>query len=697
MLLASFDFNTEVNVNILGHIFEQSIQDIEKLKEEKISKRKQEGIFYTPEYVTDYICRNTIIPYLSKSGTNDINELIDEYSRDIEELEKKFKSIKILDCACGSGAFLIKSTEILFEIFEKIQYVKDNYGEYKASRGLKRKSNFKWQLTLKKFDEREEIKNIIENNIYGVDINEESVEITKLSLFLKIARKNKKLIDLSNNIKKGNSLIDNEEIAGKLAFDWNKEFSEIMDNGGFDIVIGNPPYVKARDYEDSNFRRYIEKKYQGAYKMWDLYIPFIEKGLSLLKENGNFSMIIPDTIGKADYTSKIVDLIESKYYLYQIDFFPETSIFEGVGVKNKIIFIKNSNGLNKCLRIKHGKIISDIKKLKSVENKEKYLYETSKIKIDLDSTINLGEICLVSYGLRLNSDKNDKKYKFKKEDLLSEKRSEINNRLFIEGKNLEKYAITKELYVEWDTERCPKRLVRATFQELYEPEKLLMSRQKRITAYSDKKHICDNTIIVGVLVKDLKGIENKNLNKYFTNIHKNREELETISIKFNLKYLLSILNSNLIGYFLKFNSGGEIDSYPDDWKKIPIKKIPFEEQKPFIEKADFMIEKNKQFYEAKKKFIKLVKYKYNLDKTSRKLDTFYKLSFKEFVNEIQDKNKVVSIEKEAELMDFFDKNKKEVLGLIDELSKTEREIDKMVYDLYQITPEEQKIIENNLK
>ena len=141
LLLASFDFKSEVNVNILGHIFEQSIQDIENLKEEKISKRKQEGIFYTPEYVTDYICRNTIIPYLSKSGTNDINELIDEYSRDIQELEKRFKSIKILDPACGSGAFLIKSTEILFEIFEKMQKLKQSYGGYDVDIWRKKKSN----------------------------------------------------------------------------------------------------------------------------------------------------------------------------------------------------------------------------------------------------------------------------------------------------------------------------------------------------------------------------------------------------------------------------------------------------------------------------------------------------------------------------------------------------------------------------
>jgi len=689
LLMASYDFKSEVNVNILGHIFEQSISDIENLKEEKISKRKKEGVFYTPEYITEYICRNTIIPYLSKNGINDINELIDEYSDNIEELEKKFKSIKILDPACGSGAFLIKSTEILFEIFEKIQFVKENYGDYGASRGLKRKSNFKGQLTLKKFDEKEEIKNIIENNIYGVDINEESVEITKLSLFLKIARKNRKLIDLSSNIKQGNSLVSDEKI-DKKAFNWEKEFPF-----KFDVVIGNPPYVKARDYENTRFRKYIESKYSTAYKMWDLYIPFIENGLNLLKDNGNLSMIIPDTIGKADYTSKIVDLIESKYHLYQIDFFPEVYIFDKVGVKNKIIFVKNESESDNCLRIKHGKIISDLKKLKSIEDKEKYLYETSKIKINLDNTRPLEDICLVSYGLRLNSDKHDKKYKFKKEDLLSDKINDVNNKLFIEGKYLEPYAITKERYVEWGTKRCPKKLVRATFPELYKPEKLLMSRQKRITAYSNKGHICDNTIIVGVLVKDLEGINNKNLDKYFKNINKDRKDLEQTSKRFKLKYLLSILNSRLIKYFLKYNSGGKIDSYPDDWKKIPIKKISPEEQKPFIEKSNFMIDKNKKFYEAKKKFIKLIKYKYNLDKISRKLNNFYNLDFKEFIKEIQNKNKIMSIEKESELMDFFEKNKNEVLKLVNEISQTGKELDQKVYKLYGITDEEKEIIEKH--
>jgi len=358
LLMASFDFKSEVNVNILGHIFEQSISDIENLKEEKVSKRKKEGVFYTPEYVTEYICRNTIIPYLSKSGTNDINTLIDEYSKDIEELEKKFKSIKILDPACGSGAFLIKATEILFEIFEKIQLIKESYGDYQARRGLKRKSNIQGQLTFKKWDEKDEIKNIIENNIFGVDINEESVEITKLALFLKIARKNKKLIDLSGNIKQGNSLVSDDEIDKNLAFDWNKNFPEIIDNSGFDIVIGNPPYVFTREVEFNNkFKEYIANNYLNAKDSIsksharqsgkiNLYSLFLIKSKDLLKNNGVISFIIPNNILRTT-TYDIVrkQLLDNFDISEVVDM--GMGVFEGVTVSTIIIKMRKDNNEEK--------------------------------------------------------------------------------------------------------------------------------------------------------------------------------------------------------------------------------------------------------------------------------------------------------------------------------------------------------------
>ena len=121
LIMDSFDFNSEVNVNILGHIFEQSISDIEALKEKKDSRRKKEGVYYTPEEITSYLCRNTILPYLSKSGKTTIFGLIQEYKENIEELEAKFDDLKILDPACGSGAFLNKAIDILLDLHHQIQ------------------------------------------------------------------------------------------------------------------------------------------------------------------------------------------------------------------------------------------------------------------------------------------------------------------------------------------------------------------------------------------------------------------------------------------------------------------------------------------------------------------------------------------------------------------------------------------------
>ncbi|MCK4552847.1 N-6 DNA methylase [Candidatus Pacearchaeota archaeon] len=691
LLMASFDFKSEVNVNILGHIFEKSISDIENLKEEKISKRKQEGVFYTPEYVTEYICRNTIIPYLSKSGINDVNELIDEYSRDIEELEKKFRSIKILDSACGSGAFLIKATEILFEIFEKIQFVKENYGDYKASRGLKIKSNIKGQLTFKKWDEKEEIINIIENNIFGVDINEESVEITKLSLFLKIARKNKKLIDLSNNIKQGNSLVSDEKIEENLAFDWNKNFPEIMSNGGFDIVIGNPPYVFTREVEfNDKFKEYIAKNYLNAKDSIsksharqsgkiNLYSLFLIKSKDLLKNGGFISFIIPNNLLRTT-TYDIVrkQLLDNFEISKIVDM--GTGVFEGVTASTIIIKMRKNNSEEK----RNKNLVEIIPNFDNQKKKNKisqidflkntsYAFNIVSSKSDrklLDKITedceNMGDITIIHAG-GIATGKN------KKEMIEDYKKSE-KHKPMLEGKDIKPFfPVFSERYILYEK----KLLYRAREESIFlSPEKLITQRisgglKPLVTSYDNEKYYTFNS----------------------TNTILPKGE------EYSLKYVLALLNSRLINWYYvsKFTNKSNltVNISKTFLEKIPIKKISLEKQKPLIEKADLMVDKNKEFYEKKDKFIKLIKYKYNLDKISRKLNTFYNLNFKEFVNEIKNKNKVMSIEKEAELMNFFEKNKKEVLELINEISKTENEIDKMVYKLYGLTDKEIEVIEKS--
>lgn len=177
-----------------------------------------------------------IIPYLSKSGeSTTVNDLISEYNlgpSELLKLDKKLKEIKIIDPACGSGAFLNKAADLLLEIHEKLSDMiyanrKDNL-------------DYLWDS----IDVRREI---LINNIYGVDINNESVDITKLAMFLKVAKKGLKLPNLDKNIKCGNSLIDNSDIAGDKAFNWEEEFKEVFDEGGFDVVIGNPPYVRVQE------------------------------------------------------------------------------------------------------------------------------------------------------------------------------------------------------------------------------------------------------------------------------------------------------------------------------------------------------------------------------------------------------------------------------------------------------------------
>lgn len=291
LLISSYDFGSELSVNILGHIFENSIGDIEELKNETTERRKKEGVFYTPEYITDYICRNTIIPYLSISGkSNTVHELISEYEKEnkLDELDFKLKQIRILDPACGSGAFLNKSVDVLFEIHKAL------YDSLYSDE----------QLDKYVFDSLDSRREIISNNIYGVDLNEESAEITKLSLFLKLAtttgvKQGFKLPNLDNNIKCGNSLIDDETV-DKKAFKWEEEFELILNEGGFDIVVGNPPYVR-QELINPLEKDFLNNNYKTCTKSTDLYVGFFERSINMMKENGYFSFICSNKFISVDY------------------------------------------------------------------------------------------------------------------------------------------------------------------------------------------------------------------------------------------------------------------------------------------------------------------------------------------------------------------------------------------------------------
>ncbi len=259
------------------------------------------------------------------------------------------KNLKILDPACGSGSFLIGAYQFLLD-WHLGQYVNDN-PEKQAKRKkpvLYQRDKGEWRLT------STERKRILSNSIYGVDIDPQAVEVTKLSLLLKTLEgedgesigkqmsifQDRVLPDLANNIKCGNSLIgtdfyDNqqmalneEEIYRINVFDWNAEFSEIMKNGGFDAVIGNPPYIGFQGFSEN--KSYLSSHYLSATGKFDVYVPFIEKGIKLLREKGMLSYICPTNFIKRGYGKNLKQFLKENVKIKTIIDFQDIQIFKGV-------------------------------------------------------------------------------------------------------------------------------------------------------------------------------------------------------------------------------------------------------------------------------------------------------------------------------------------------------------------------------
>ena len=217
--MCSYNFRTALTVNIMGHIFERSVFDMDEIIEGTTAKA--EGIYYTPEPVTGYICRNAIVASLSRDKpARSVDELLEQYDDELHVLEYKFKNIKILDPACGSGAFLTKAAEVLLEIAHSIY-------DAKLEKGICGGNSV--QEMIEDMSEEQEMGRIVRQNLYGIDKNGESASIARLALFLITAHRRERLPDL-DNIKTGDS----------LNFDWEREFPGVV----FDVVVGNPPYVR---------------------------------------------------------------------------------------------------------------------------------------------------------------------------------------------------------------------------------------------------------------------------------------------------------------------------------------------------------------------------------------------------------------------------------------------------------------------
>jgi len=342
--------------DILGQVYERFLGKIIRLTpgnravvENKPEIKKAGGVYYTPTYIVDYIVKHTV------------GELVDGKKPGPRGAVSK---LKILDPACGSGSFLIGTYQYLLD-WHRDQYIAD--GPEKWAKGSKPRLyqvvGSDWRLTT---DER---KRILLNNIYGVDIDPQAVEVTKLSLLLKVLEdKNSETIrkqlalfhervlpDLGNNIKCGNSLIGpnfyegqqmsllgEEDMYRVNVFDWEAEFSEIMQDGGFDAVIGNPPYIRIQAMKEwaPLEVEFYKKRYIAASKgNYDIYVVFVEKGLNLLNGRGRFGFILPHKFFNAQYGESLRKLLAAGKHLKEIIHFGDRQVFANATTYTCLLFL----------------------------------------------------------------------------------------------------------------------------------------------------------------------------------------------------------------------------------------------------------------------------------------------------------------------------------------------------------------------
>lgn len=670
--ISDYDFDSDLNVNILGHIFEQSISDIEELKksisgeefDQKKSKRKKDGIFYTPQYITKYIVENSIKNWLDDKrkelGEDDLPKLNEKdyifdiakknytknYRKHIEfwqQYREAVRNIKIIDPACGSGAFLITAFEFLL-----------NYNKYLDDK------IFDLVGTSDLFSDR--TKKILQNNIFGVDLNKESVEITKLSLWLKTADKNKTLASLENNIKCGNSLIDDPEIAGNLAFNWEKEFPEIFANGGFDIVVGNPPYVLC---QPSNTNEKTLKFYNNfevsSYKI-DLYHLFFEKGIILSKNNGYISFITPNTYLVNKYNLKLREFILRNTQIKEIINY-KNIVFEDANVDVSTIILKKSKYTDENIKIllsskNENKIVLEKQQNDWLKDDEKIFNLRKEFPINFSNCISLKEIAKTYFGIQA----------FDKKSSISQKKENEKYLPMIDGANVFRYQFSKyNQYFNFIDDNIKS----GGDYKVYEKERIVIRQigKTPIIGYCEANILTSNTIY----------------------------NIFSITDKFNLKYIFTLLNSKLLKKYWEYKYNDNKNLFPkikgyqlDD---LPLVNIPLEKQQPFIEKADKMLSLNRELQDLSQKFQRMLLRKFDLEKLSTKLQEWYLLDFSDFIKELKRLKVKLSLSQESEWEEYFLEEKSKAIAVDSEIKNTDKEIDSMVYKLYDLTDEEIKIIE----
>ena len=478
------------------------------------------------------------------------------------------------------------------------------------------------------------------------EITQKLGEIRKVHFSAKTAQEKKENREEDEKLRKELSkLLEEEQVyspedAKQLAewnpYDQSAPASSFFDaewmfgvKDGFDVVIGNPPYISAPmqiaspQLAEQRQKLVESKKYKSLYQKWDLYIPFIELGTQLNCENGITTMIVPFPLTNQLYAKVLRKMLVEEYDMFELVDLNGTKIFDNATVSNCIPFVKKARKshadsilLTQNQKNKNGKSLDfpnpcgnsiwiskidenlhisrafEQTKNDLVQDEKTYVWNVTREKREANRHADmhvLGDYCYISVGMVLNSDESAEGDKFVKADLISANQDEIHCKKYIEGKDLERYSVKRVRFLEYGTERSPSKLRRPTFEELYTNSKLLINSLGELKASVDlgDYYYCEQQVRMALLWKELHGVENKSIAssiKKFSTM--SREAMEELSKTVDLRYLLGVMNSKYASVLLTNNRGGDYHITPEHIRNIPIPSATPAQQKPIIALVD---------------------------------------------------------------------------------------------------------------
>ena len=559
-----YDFNA-IDADVLGGIYEQYLghraQDPEgKQVIDKRARRKAQGIYYTPQFVVRYIVGQTL------------GRLLEE--QDYEQA----RQVKVLDMACGSGSFLIEAFDVLD------RYLAGVRGQNTASAAG----------DIHDFARRMEI---LTGNLYGVDLDAQAVEIARLNLLLKAVNQRGELPRLEN-IRQGNSLIGGtpEELEAafgsnwrdKHPFNWEEQFPRIMERGGFDLIVGNPPYVRAERMAKDE-RAYWQKsgQFDVIYGRFDIFILFVERAISLLRNGGYLSFIVPYSVLNQNYAKKLRRYVLGTCCIEIIVDLSKCRVFEEASVATCILVLRKENAeeareKQKAMVIRQRSYDDGISPAADEVGyiPQMAFHDTvlNMFRLGLvggvlevlekiqQSSLSVGELCYVITGVVAHHSVTGAS----KDRLIHPQAISSAGKPYFEAKELcGRYGpVQPKRFIEY----LPEEMHRPKFPELFESPKLLIQdiigSSGIIATYDDRGVYTNHSFNCCVMKNELINVDRR---------LRITPQAAEVAASYDLIYLLGILNSRLMTFYFKSALGGDMHTSPANVRSLPIRRINFDD------------------------------------------------------------------------------------------------------------------------